>query len=183
MNEHFDKLHPTRQSAVRVAATTASPVTRTDMAVTATTTPTTTTTTRYAATTTTTTCTTTTCTTTTAGPKRRPVFSQHRSDFSTAPEPVAAKAEPGAENSKFHCGDHDHSQQNGCWDDLQQSRRNLEDDAGVGGAKQRLEPFDPANVSTNDEWGDDPATTKTTTICRTSLPGSSPTTGAPSPSD
>ena len=83
VKEHFAKLHSTRQSAVLVAATTASPVTRTDTAVTATTLPTatatTTTTTRYAATTTST------GTTTTAGPKRRSVFSQQRSYFSTAP--------------------------------------------------------------------------------------------------
>ena len=67
---------------------------------------------------------------------------------------VAAKSSPGAENSKFHSGDHDHSQHGGRWD-LQQSRRNLEDDSDVGGAKDRLETSDPGNVSTIDEWGDE----------------------------
>ena len=78
VKEYFAKLHPTKQSTVRVAATTASPVTRTDTAVTATTTPTTT-----ATTTTTTRCAAT--TTTTAWSNRRPEFSQQRSDFFTAP--------------------------------------------------------------------------------------------------
>ena len=52
-------------------------------------------------------------------------------------------------------GHHDHSQHDGRWDDLQQSRKKLEVDAGVGGAKQRPETSDPANVSTIDEWGDE----------------------------
>ena len=82
-----------------------------------------------------------------------PLFSQQRSDFSTAPGSLSLQASPGAENSKIHCGDHDNSQLDGRWDDLLQSRRNLDDDSGVGGAKHRLEHSDPANVSTIDEWG------------------------------
>ena len=66
VKDHFAKLHPTRQSTVRVPAKTALTTTAT--------------TTRYAATTTMTT-----GTTATAGPNRRPLFSQQRSDFSTAP--------------------------------------------------------------------------------------------------
>ena len=80
VKEHFGKHHSARQSTVRVAATTASPVTRTDNAVTATTAMTITTITRNAATTTTTI-----GTTAAAGPSRQPPFAQQRSDFPTAP--------------------------------------------------------------------------------------------------
>ena len=83
------------------------------------------------------------------------IYTTEKRFLNSTGEPVAAKTSPGAENSKIHCGDHDHSQHDGRWDDLQQSRRNLEDDSGVGGAKHRLEPSDPANVSTIDEWGDE----------------------------
>ena len=80
------------------------------------------------------------------------IYTTEKRFLNSTGEPVAAKTSPGAENSKIHCGHHDHSQHDGRWDHLQQSRRNLEEDSGVGGAKSRL---DPANVSTLDEWRDE----------------------------
>ena len=53
--------------------------------------------------------------------------------YNSTGEPVPAEDSPGAKDNKFD-GNLHYSHNDGRWDDLQQSRRDYEDDAGAGSA-------------------------------------------------